>query len=595
MLQRLSYQFKLYISFSVIITLILIICGSTFYQYNSKLLKAEIEKSSLDSLALVQSRIEDKLNDMNKILTRLHASQDFMDLVTPSQGESYFSQHPSVTSNVKSMFSSILSTESTSSSLYYTSESYGHVGTRLLTAPTDKLLVSPTALAQQNYLKEGLTTNKYLLFLPPHGNPWTNKNELVFSVVRPIRDMFHTYGVLEYNESVDELDKFLQFSNSDEIHDMILLDQDGSFLYSNMASSSSAAKLYENKQLKDPNGYYYMDKDNLMCYSHSKMTGWTILIRRNIHDTNRQITRLAHMILVFYMIGFIILLLSLYLLTKNLTRPLRMLRNNLSVMELNQDIHIDTGSSNNEVVVLTTAIEDILNKMRVQNTHLIETRKKALKAHFDAMEAQLNPHFLYNTLSVIGSYGLEIGSKTVPKMCSELANLLRYSITYNYKTVSLQDEINNISSYLYIMKMRYEHMLEFTWDVDDSLSKVPVPKLILQPIVENCFQHAFLDMPPVWKIIIRTYRDDNYWYASIANNGKNFEEGKKEIFYQRFLQFKDSFIDHDTIDSPEEKQGFGLENTVMRLSIYYHGKEHFKIYTKESLTIIEIGGVIHEI
>lgn len=102
--------------------------------------------------------------------------------------------------------------------------------------------------------------------------------------------------------------------------------------------------------------------------------------------------------------------------TNNLTKPLRTLRNNLSVLETDQSIALPTNSGNNEVIILTAAIGEILNKLRRQDKLLINTRKRAMQAHFEAMEAQLDPHFLYNTLSVIGACGMESGNRTVPKM-----------------------------------------------------------------------------------------------------------------------------------------------------------------------------------
>lgn len=595
MFQKISYQLKLYLTFSILIIFILITCGTSFYQYNSRLLRKNLEKNSLESLNLFQSRVEDLLNNMDKILTRLHASHDFTKLVTPADSSTYFSLHPSISSRMKHIFASTLTTESKNGSIRYISNHYESIGMRLVQNEYGDRPISSSELSEISYIKEGLSTNQYCLYLPPHSSPFSNKSEQVFSVVRPIRDTYHIFGILEYAINVSELNSLMSFANNEIIDDIILLDSNNQLLYSTLKKNTSdISSLYKNQDLSKKEGYYYKDKNTLMCYSHSELTGWTILIRRNIHTTADQISKLGRIIFISYLIGFVVLLLSLFILTKSLTRPLRALKNNLSCIEMNQDIHIDTESNNNEIAVLTIAIEEILNKLRAQNERLIEAKKRALKAHFDAMEAQLNPHFLYNTLSVIGTCGMESGSSAVPKMCAELASLLRYSITYNHKTVSIKNELDNISSYLYIMKMRYEHMLEYDWTIDESLNRIPVPKLILQPIIENCFQHGFENIPPVWKIHIKTYQKDGYWYVSFTNNGNPFEENKKELLYKRFEQFKEHVME-GIRESGTEKQSFGLENTIMRLTIYYNGKEHFNIYTKQNTTTVELGGPIDEI
>ncbi|OYP60243.1 hypothetical protein CG709_00220, partial [Lachnotalea glycerini] len=221
-------------------------------------------------------------------------------------------------------------------------------------------------------------------------------------------------------------------------------------------------------------------------------------------------------------------------------------------------------------------------------------RQRALRAHYDAMEAQLNPHFLYNTLSVIGASALNTGNITVSKMCSELAKLLRYTISYSGKSVPLENEINNIQSYLFIMKTRHEDALECIWELDETINDIHVPKLILQPLVENCFQHGFQDIAPPWKIKIKSYQADGNWYVSVANNGSPFSIDKKEQLFQRFEQYKNSFFEEYDSNQFLEKQGFGLENTVIRLHIFYSGNEYFQISTQNQWTIITIGSKINE-
>ena len=594
MLKKFSYQLRLYISFSLTIIIVLAICAIIFYHYNSKLLRQGIEENTIDSLSLFHSRIEDKLTDMDKIIKRIHASESFMDLITKADNDSYFRDHPSVTASVKSIFASSLSTENNYSSIYYTSQYGESTGMYLFHTPAQDYSYGSPTPPLPDYIYRGLSTDEYRFFLPPHPNPWSRPETFIFTAARPIRDTYRTYGVLEYNMDVAELENLLSYNNND-IKDMILLDSEGRLLYTTLGTDEAdiAALLPTNNLLKD-NGFYYIGKSTLMCYTHSQLTGWDIFIRRDLHALNIQVWSLARMISIFYITGVLLILSFLLILTRNLTRPLRQLKESLFLMEQGEKIVINTATGNNEVTVLTVAIKDILNRLQQQNQQLMESKKRILQAHYDTMEAQLNPHFLYNTLSVIGSYGMEIGSESIPRMCSELASLLRYTISLKHQTVLLKDELKNIESYLFIMKMRYEHMLEYDWDLDSSLDPQIVPKLILQPIVENCFQHGFNGCAPTWKIHIRSWQQDGRWFVSVTNNGVPIDPSKIDELYERFHKFKDQLQDINSGDAIMEQQGFGLENTILRLSIFYHGNEHFSIESKNQRTTIEIGGPINE-
>ena len=210
----------------------------------------------------------------------------------------------------------------------------------------------------------------------------------------------------------------------------------------------------------------------------------------------------------------------------------------------------------------------------------------------------MNPHFLYNTLAVIGMAGLSNGNMTVSTMCSELANLLRYSLSYTRQAVLLEQEITNAKSYLYIMKMRYEEDLIYEWNLDESLNSISVPKLILQPLIENCFQHGFQqtehEILPPWKIRITSFRDDTYWYLSITNNGAPFRKEKLIQLQERLQAFKEPEYDENEFEDLVKRQGFGLENTILRLNIYYQGKEFFDVATDDGTeeTTVTIGGPV---
>lgn len=342
-------------------------------------------------------------------------------------------------------------------------------------------------------------------------------------------------------------------------------------------------------------GYVDTVDDYNYYYSYFPTTDWGLLLKKDVGYYTREKSSLAGAMLVIFIFSNVLMLCLMNFVSRNLALPIRQLKEKLEHQKLNAAVSLDVVTDNDEITMLSGTIENIVNQIVVQNQNLIAAKDLALKAHMNAMEAQMNPHFLYNSLSVIGTYGLEKGDMVIPQMCNELSSLLRYSINYNQKEVRLADEINNIKSYLYIMKMRYEHLLNYSWELDPVIERELVPKLILQPLVENCFQHGFKNISPGWEIKIRSWCEAGYWFLSVANTGVSLDEKRIELLYQAVEAFKKSPIAEASLKGFEDGKGLGLKNTIMRLHICYQGQESFRLFTENGFTVVEIGGVIREV
>ncbi len=154
---------------------------------------------------------------------------------------------------------------------------------------------------------------------------------------------------------------------------------------------------------------------------------------------------------------------------------MRQLKEKLEKRGLESNVDLEVVTDNNEVTMLSETIENILNQIHIQNQKTDFDERTCFESSYEHFGSTDEPAFLYNTLSVIGTYGLENGNLTVARMCGELSNLLRYSMNYQNKTVSLQEELDNIRDYLHIMELRYEHMLECTWDLAVLKEDIQVP------------------------------------------------------------------------------------------------------------------------
>lgn len=593
-----SFQKKLFISCILLNSLLLVGFSLFFYYYSANSLRENMRSTLSGSASMIQNNLDTLLNDADNTLKELQLNASLLDTARniPEGENNYLPTHITARSAFQDRFRTTLMSSDLDISLNYVSKYYDYLGT---SSPNGTSYTKKTVLENNPYLTDVIDNINYVLYVPPHKDYWKN-NRTVISVVRSMRDIYHQYGLLIADFDMDTLTRqLLSGFDTPEDYDITILDDADNLVYTSASSLNRRtflASWRSASEISPDSGSFSYGNLSVSSYHLSDKTGWTVILSENSSIFAASIKRLLIISTLLFVIMFIIMSTFLMVLTRNLTQPLRQLTDKLTVLDPGENISAIPGSSDNEIIFLTNAIQGYLSEIYDQNQRLAEQRKRTLIAHYDAMEAQLNPHFLYNTLSVIGMTGLASGNMDVSNMCTELSQLLRYSLSYTGQSVILSQEIDNARHYLYIMKIRYEDDLEYEWQLDESLNSITVPKLILQPLIENCFQHGFhqagVEIPPPWKISIRSHCDDTRWYLSISNNGAPFPEEKLTALHQKLSGF--TFTGNQDMDYENtfRHQGYGLENTILRFHIYYRGEEYFHVSKNDSdnLTTVTIGG-----
>src|SRR5690606_38848563 len=155
------------------------------------------------------------------------------------------------------------------------------------------------------------------------------------------------------------------------------------------------------------------------------------------------------------------------------------------------DVAIPSVKHQDEISHIINRFREMMNTINnlVLREYKLELSSK--NNQLKAMQAQINPHFLNNTLQIIGTLALEQNNTRIYKLLSSLAKMMQYSMHNNNKVVSLNDELAHVKAYIELQKERYENAFSVHFNIDETLLSLSVPKLILQPIVENYFKHGF--------------------------------------------------------------------------------------------------------
>ena len=239
-----------------------------------------------------------------------------------------------------------------------------------------------------------------------------------------------------------------------------------------------------------------------------------------------------------------------------ITRPLERLKNSMKEVERGnfEGTQVET-EGNNEIAGLGKSFNVMIYKIQqLMEQNIYEQEQKRL-SELKALQSQINPHFLYNTLDSIIWMAEGGRNSEVVLMTSSLARLLRQSISNEDELVSIRREVDYAASYLTIQKMRYQDKMEFEIDVDEGIMNQQIIKLVLQPVVENAIYHGIKYKEGKGLIkITGTYRDGCI-YLTVYDNGRGMEQ-----------EVLDHIFD---AKNGEEKSGIGICNVQMRLQLYY--------------------------
>jgi two-component system sensor histidine kinase YesM len=257
---------------------------------------------------------------------------------------------------------------------------------------------------------------------------------------------------------------------------------------------------------------------------------------------------------------------------------------------LRKDINLH--SSNNEIESLNGSFQKLLERLQESVSREIKSQSMQMQASFDSLQAQVNPHFIYNILNVLSNKGIELGDHEICEICESIAAMLRYSTSTKKRTATIEEELNHVQNYLTLMKKRYEHRLEFNIDADQSIMHESIPKIVLQQIAENSITHGFMNGQKVIKIGIRGYSENGWWYVEITDNGRGFEPGILSELENRMGAVEKDLSGSESQDG-YEIGGMGLINIYGRMALFTGGKYVFRLENRtDGGAKVIIGGII---
>lgn len=282
------------------------------------------------------------------------------------------------------------------------------------------------------------------------------------------------------------------------------------------------------------------------------------------------------------------------LISRRILMPLKQLQTTFEVIHLD-DLFTPSseplqlpGSHYGEIKTLIDAFQHLYTKLNHSTTLMLQSREEEIKAKEIATQSLMKPHFLYNNFANISIMAEKHMNQEIVTLTENLCDYLRYTSASGTNRVSIKDEFFYTEKYLLCMKVRYKDRLNYTFYSDASGENITVPKLILQPLVENALKYAFFRNPP-WILNISCHCKNNEWYISIKDNGPGFSD---EIQKAIFTNLEKIRVTKDV--SQLKIGGMGISNVYLRLLLMFGDSTVFRISNDRQGACVTIGGIIED-
>lgn len=283
----------------------------------------------------------------------------------------------------------------------------------------------------------------------------------------------------------------------------------------------------------------------------------------------------AFMNTIIALIALIVVLIITMIISFKITAPIKILIENMKKVEegiFEADFEI---AGNDEIGMLGRRFKSMVLQINrlIDKEYKLQIENKS--AQLRVLQSQINPHFLYNSFQSIGTLALKMKAVPVYSLLTSLSDMMRYSMDMRDEIVPFSREVKHTKSYLRLQQQRFEEVLEIKMEISPNTEAVFVPKMILQPIIENCFKHGFNDRMEDATISICSYRKKDQLVFIVQDNGRGIQKEKLQIIRQGLYR-------RETIKEGKDRESIGLKNIYDRLQLYYGEEANLVIDSVEN-------------
>ena len=587
-----SLQSKLFIAYLGMASLVLFAFAVFFYVFVSRQLK-ESQIQAMSTLnSSFQSQVDSAIRNLDTVSVNINYSSQSKSILDQSFDLNISND---MLSEMSELFISLSGTELKADQINL----YDFSGYVLRSGLTTNVIKDDSS--DNEWLQKARQTNGKMVLTRPYCTKLYSKtakyDQWFISLYRSFTNQYgRSVGVIETVKQCKSIFKSVisyQKKNHEAAADVYIFDNTGNLIYPYEISETESSQItpyYELTQTETASTTLISPLTGKLEYAtriDSSYTGYTYLTVQKESVVLAPVYNLLQILICVVTAFLVVSVILSYRISRSVVKPVKHLKHIIQRMELDSlglEMVTSYPVSVNELEELYQAFQMMSDKLKSSMVQLTHAREQEMKAQNMALQTQINPHFYYNTLSSIMVLAENDDSDTVAKMCRNLSTIMRYITNTATATVTLREELDYVQKYLYCMKVRYQSSLAYSIDIDETLMDEQIPKLIIQPIVENAIKYGTNCEPP-WDITVSSTVSEKGWQINISDTGPGFTD-------EALTRISETLHRADNNpDLPELKiNGLGTVNVYLRWKFFCHGNFIFDYgNTADGHGIVSIG------
>lgn len=355
-----------------------------------------------------------------------------------------------------------------------------------------------------------------------------NSMDYVFSMARKVNysNDKKSYGILLMNSAISDISMLFSDLDLSSGQQIMVFDHSGRMLYQSaglrdgeIIKQSLLTKTFIEKDKNIYTGFDGAKDASMITVYKSPQTELSYVTAVKMSYIRRKTDELRDTFIIVGLLVFIVSVISVIIISRGLTAKIQKLDNHIRKIKNEDSLTPIPVSGIDEIGRLT----DTFNKLLKRINTLIETVYKAeikeKEASLNALQSQINPHFLYNTLDTVSAMSMLGESDKISDLVIALADLFKYGIDSRHKFVTVADELAHLRYYITIQKTRFEDRINFEVDIPEDIMQCRIIKLVIQPLVENAIHHGVEQKEDGGTVIVRGTKKDNKLFINVIDNG----------------------------------------------------------------------------
>ena len=487
------------------------------YLYTKNSIEDEVVQESSNLLYQGKINLESYLDELNSLTISLYNNPDFINYMRSPESESNYL----TIGIVKNVVQTILYSEETISSV---SISFAN-DDRVISATKHSTVVFSTRKNDENH--ENFMKAKrspYNMYIEPGYTQQGKGGKRSKNIITIHRAFTNVPGdeVLAFISLEISPEKIVNLSRNlynTETEEFYLLSSEGEMIYS---SNSNVFRDQRNQEWiqtvldsEEVSGTLEWREDSfngVMMYDQLPVSegGWILVKRVSYANLYESAFSVAKINIMFGVIGLSLVILAILFVSFKITSPIRILLHNIQQVEKG-DMKIESQSfGSDEIGLLGSRFQQMIERINLLINREYKLQLENKTNQLKVLQSQINPHFLYNALQSIGTIALKNKVPQIYTLITHLSKIMRYGMDMEEDLVPLSKEINYTRAYLLLQKERFGEHLEYTVEVDECVKEAEVPKMIIQPIIENYFKHGFDIREGIGRLQLRCFQRRGY-------------------------------------------------------------------------------------